>query len=84
MPPDTAHNQRLLRIAQHLDKRGENAVILTHRLKLHLLSSAQIREAARSSYQPLLAQVLTGFQDIEAMLWGLVYTAQDPGFYCFN
>merc|ERR1712032_534949 len=75
---------KLMLIARTLNMRGDCSVVRTHRVKIHLLSLAQIRMASRSHYQPLLANALKGFGDLEPCLWALVYTNEDPGFFCFN
>lgn len=77
---------RLATIAKALNQRGECAAVRTHVVKLHLLSVEQVEAVARSNYQPLLGDVLHSFAvaNIEAPLWALVYTQDDPGFFCFG
>lgn len=73
-------------VARHLNTKGECAIVRTHQIKLHLLSTAQIQILSHSNHQvqPLLAQALLAFGGITPSLWALVYTKDDPGFYCFN
>lgn len=74
---------RLAIVARMLNQRGECAAVRTHRLKVHLLSLAQVRVATRSQFQPLLSDALRGFAGVEPPLWAIVYTEADPGFFSY-
>eukprot|EP00927_Polykrikos_kofoidii_P057018 TRINITY_DN51124_c0_g1_i1.p1 TRINITY_DN51124_c0_g1~~TRINITY_DN51124_c0_g1_i1.p1 ORF type:complete len:298 (+),score=53.79 TRINITY_DN51124_c0_g1_i1:63-956(+) len=75
----------LLQIARALNQRGECASVRKCKAKIHMLSLAQVRVSTRSSYQPLLADHLREFGDtVQTPLWAIVYTEDDPGFFCFS
>mmetsp|Transcript_53372 Transcript_53372/g.114712 ORF Transcript_53372/g.114712 Transcript_53372/m.114712 type:complete len:313 (-) Transcript_53372:247-1185(-) len=80
----SADSRSLAFMARALNERGECAAVRTHLAKMHLLSLDQVRQAARSSFQPLLAEALRGFDGVDTPLWALVYTQTDPGFFCFS
>jgi len=76
---------RLLeRIEEMLNRKGECAVVRTHQLKIHVLTAAQAKVAAASSYNPSLSKVLNALGVEEARLYAIVYLQRDPGFFCFN
>jgi hypothetical protein len=79
-----ASSQQLLSVTRILNRKGECSVVRTHRSKVHFLTKAQLHIVARSTFQPLLANTLTSFSGCDASLWALVYTNNDPGFFCFG